>query len=158
MTLTIFVVTFFLQHSWNLWKDVYETTRAIQGRLNDLNLMLSTHAKRAEDGSLAGDNLAWLEQFGRYSRLWNVLFYASVSRKHACFCSDAGLDVLKREGWITPREQRLLSGPSAPAPSGRHVLVLQWMTTIFVQGGVPQDRFLMPETLVSLKRSGLGLL
>ncbi len=60
-----------------------------QGRMNDLNMMLAGHAKRETDGSL-GENQRFLEKFARYTRLWNVLFYASISCRHAPFATNAG--------------------------------------------------------------------
>ncbi len=57
--------------------------------MNDLNMMLAGHVKRETDGSL-GENQMFLEKFSRYARLWNVLFYASISCRHAPFATNAG--------------------------------------------------------------------
>lgn len=37
----------------------------------------------------------------RYTRLWQILYYAGCSRKHACFCTDPGLERLLVCGLIT---------------------------------------------------------
>lgn len=48
------------------------------------------------------ENNANYQMFLRsYTRLWQILYYAGCSRKHACFCTDLGLERLHRCGLIT---------------------------------------------------------
>ncbi|KAL3918201.1 MAG: hypothetical protein SGARI_007526, partial [Bacillariaceae sp.] len=48
VTLCTFVLTFFTAEAYKHWRAVYFTTRAIQGRINDVCLLLSVGAKRNE--------------------------------------------------------------------------------------------------------------
>jgi hypothetical protein len=53
VTLTTFIVTFFTAEAYKHWKAVYFTTRAIQGRINDICLLVTLGAAREETASLA---------------------------------------------------------------------------------------------------------
>ena len=47
LTLSTFILTFFTSQAYAHWRSVYFTTRAIQGRINDLCLLLAVGAERA---------------------------------------------------------------------------------------------------------------
>ena len=47
MSLTTFIVTFFLGQTYSYWRNSFSLGRSIQGRLHDMNMMLAAHAKRA---------------------------------------------------------------------------------------------------------------
>eukprot|EP00566_Odontella_aurita_P001291 CAMPEP_0113573000 /NCGR_PEP_ID=MMETSP0015_2-20120614/26385_1 /TAXON_ID=2838 /ORGANISM="Odontella" /LENGTH=553 /DNA_ID=CAMNT_0000476051 /DNA_START=128 /DNA_END=1789 /DNA_ORIENTATION=- /assembly_acc=CAM_ASM_000160 len=49
LTLATFILTFFTQTSYNYWKTVYLTTRAIQGRINDICMLISMGAERGSE-------------------------------------------------------------------------------------------------------------
>lgn len=46
LTVTTFILTFFLSHAYGYWQQVYNTTRKIQGRINDFCMLLVMGAKR----------------------------------------------------------------------------------------------------------------
>lgn len=46
LTLCTFILAFFTSQSYNFWRSVYFTTRAIQGRINDVCLLISASAER----------------------------------------------------------------------------------------------------------------
>jgi len=48
LTVTTFILTFFLGHAYSYWQNVYNTTRKIQGRINDFCMLLVMGAKRAK--------------------------------------------------------------------------------------------------------------
>ena len=53
LTLSTFILTFFTSEAYNHWRTVYLTTRAIQGRINDICLLITIGAQRGlctEDG------------------------------------------------------------------------------------------------------------
>jgi hypothetical protein len=55
LTLTIFTLSFFVNHAYTQWRMTYFCTRAIQGRINGLVMLVSTGAKRsAEFGKVDG--------------------------------------------------------------------------------------------------------
>lgn len=46
LTLCTFILTFFTSQAYGHWRTVYFTTRAIQGRINDIALLLAIGAQR----------------------------------------------------------------------------------------------------------------
>jgi hypothetical protein len=48
LSVTTFTLTFFLNQSYALWRNCYGYSRRLQGRLNDLNMAMASHAKRVE--------------------------------------------------------------------------------------------------------------
>ncbi len=46
LTLCTFILAFFTSQSYSFWRSVYFTTRAIQGRINDICLLISASAER----------------------------------------------------------------------------------------------------------------
>lgn len=48
LTLCTFILTFFTAEAYKHWKTVYFTTRAIQGRINDICLLVTVGAERGE--------------------------------------------------------------------------------------------------------------
>ncbi|CAJ1937670.1 unnamed protein product [Cylindrotheca closterium] len=48
LTVTTFILTFFLGHAYSYWQNVYSTTRKIQGRINDFCMLLVMGAKRSK--------------------------------------------------------------------------------------------------------------
>lgn len=49
LTLSTFILTFFLSQAFSYWQKVYNTTRMIQGRINDFCMLLSMGAERGVD-------------------------------------------------------------------------------------------------------------
>ena len=51
VTLTTFILTFFTSQAFNYWQKVYQTTRMIQGRINDICMLVVVGAKRGNAGA-----------------------------------------------------------------------------------------------------------
>ncbi|CAM9989073.1 unnamed protein product [Ectocarpus sp. 12 AP-2014] len=269
MTLTTFILTFFVSQSYAMWRSVYKTTRHVQGKLYNLLMLTTTHLRRERSAYLddatgtstaatgetggggeralkgegrsmrpdrdkafgrnvgrGGDNVGigrgdaawfvgggeagasgggggkasplvasppppppvpctcggggtesmrdtssgggggsskcgcefpgksvlldsrlWLAHFERYTRLWQILYYAGCSRKHACFCTDSGLERLHLCGLITEAEIPLLKDFPGPV-AHRHMPVFQWMVALYL-GGLEEGRFLQPVSLTT---------
>jgi len=49
LTLSTFILTFFLSHAFAYWQKVYDTTRMIQGRINDVGMLITMAAERGVD-------------------------------------------------------------------------------------------------------------
>jgi len=47
LSLAVFTLSFFVNHAYSSWRSVYFCTRAIQGRLNDLCMLVTMAAKRS---------------------------------------------------------------------------------------------------------------
>ena len=100
----------------------YVATRKVQGRLNDVLLVAASHAER-EGGDPAARCTArasaLLETTARHVRLFNVLLYASLSRKYAPLGSPQGLEALQRNNALTAAERERLLQASMPRSPGR---------------------------------------
>jgi hypothetical protein len=58
LTLTTFILTFFTAEAYKHWQSVYFATRAIQGRINDICLLVTLGAERGDskESSLPGES------------------------------------------------------------------------------------------------------
>jgi len=54
LTLSTFILAFFTSQAYNYWRQVYFTTRAIQGRINDICLIITANAKRERNTAIDG--------------------------------------------------------------------------------------------------------
>ena len=48
--ITTFILTFFLSQAYSHWREMYNAARKIQGRLNDVNFLLTSIATRDDNG------------------------------------------------------------------------------------------------------------
>ncbi|CAM9915349.1 unnamed protein product, partial [Ectocarpus fasciculatus] len=97
--------------------------------------------------SILTDNRMWLAHFERCTRLWQILYYAGCSRKHACFCTNPGLERLHLCGLITEAEIPLLREFPGPV-AHRHMPVFQWMVALYLRG-LEEGRFVQPVSLTT---------
>ena len=96
--------------AYTVWSEVYLKTRIIQGRLNDLGLLCAANAQRIwnpdkEEFEYSPEGRQLILELGRYSRLFNLLFYATVSRKYAPLQTPEGLSRLVRAQALTEEER-----------------------------------------------------
>lgn len=92
LSLTIFTLSFFVNHAYTQWRMTYFCTRAIQGRINGLIMLVTTGARRSagygdvdgttgyEASSICGRRNARLlvEDIARYLRMSHTFFWAST--------------------------------------------------------------------------------
>ncbi len=134
--------------------------RKVQGRLNDLGMLLAIHARRdAETGKFSAESLELLETIARWVRLYHMLFWAGQVRpargdhavSYSLLRTERGLRGLLERGALTAREFDLLVDEPALSEKARHHAVLEWILARFLdarrtgllQGGVGLDaRFL----------------
>ena len=99
-------------------------------RLNDVSILVSTHAKRDENGLVLPKAQIVIDTIARYKRLFCITFYASVVKTHAPLTTDEALAGFERKGLITADERALLA---AMPPRTRHHAVCQWLGNVVVQ-------------------------
>ena len=126
VTLTTFIVTFFLGKAYDFWRVSYKLGRSIQGRLQDINLMLATHCFRDESGDYTPESRSVLEDTARHVRLLHALFWVGIDNSLSSLRTQRGLLRLKERGLITERELFSLSTSGLP-PSARHNVVIGWI-------------------------------
>ncbi|KAJ8605837.1 hypothetical protein CTAYLR_000508 [Chrysophaeum taylorii] len=130
-TLVAFVLSFFLSQTYAVWRSVYSVSRQVQGKLGDLGLIVATHAERDADGRYTPRAQALLDTWARYARLFNMLFYASVTRRFAPLATPKGLRALRRRGAILEDEVQLLIKTTS-----WHQTVAAWIGTMITSAAV----------------------
>ena len=125
--LTTFVTTFFLAEAYKYWSKFYWTTRGIQGRFNDINLIQACNAARNKsDGKITDDALRFLDDSARIERLLHQLFYCSTVDKYKCLHSPEGFSYLFWRHLITESEYASLIEIGANSLGGYHA-ALTWL-------------------------------
>jgi hypothetical protein len=87
LTLSTFILTFFLKECYDYWGIVMDLSRKIQGRIMDVNLLVSSYAERGDDGQLTAEGRALVEATSRNTRLLQVMFWATFENSLACLHS-----------------------------------------------------------------------
>ena len=129
LTLCTFILTFFTQQAYAHYTSVYFTTRRLQGRINDVCLLLAVGARRgdvAADGASSGyaDEAKRLVTLGsRLARLSHTFFWAST-RTLSNGVADGGVadgDEVDDLGFANKEEDAI--GPKLLSPEGLQGLV-----------------------------------
>jgi len=141
LSVTTFTLTFFLNQSYTLWRKCYGHSRTLQGRLNDVNLLSCVYAtrsnpKKTEDGRYEFSTYTEparqvLELMSRYTRVFNLLTYASFTGSHRPLLTLQGMRRLVERGVLTEAERTILSEAQVPVTQ-RHGTILLWMARLFV--------------------------
>jgi len=130
-SLLSFFLAFFLNTAKGYFDDTLGACRKIQGRLNDLNLIATSHACRDSQGTMTPEANAIVVAMARYVRVVSILFYSSVSRRYSILLTDAGLMGLQRRGILTDEERQLLE---VLPPKTRYTAVFTWIVSTFTRG------------------------
>jgi len=139
MTLTTFILTFYLNQAYTFWQQTNVTMRQIQGRISDFLLSLATSAKRNEDGTYTIEAEAMMEDIAASSRLFHALYWAKVARRFQCLSSSTGLARMAQRGMVTPKQLEVLKSLNTP-DNTKYNACLEWMMIRACQG-IEQDVF-----------------
>ena len=112
--LTTFILTFFVNQSFNFWNDVYSLARSVQGRLNDFHLLVATNVLRDEHGDLTAESGQFLDEIGQYSRLFHVLLWANKSKRFAVLTRPEGLKRMESRGLMSAEQLEVLENLELP--------------------------------------------
>ena len=132
MSLTTFIVTFFLGQTYSYWRNSFSLGRSIQGRLHDMNMMLAAHAKRDKNGEYTKASAAILESTQRNLRLLHAFFWMSNDDSLGLLHHPAALPRLVDRGLLTEAERKTLVEGGAPERQ-RHNVVLGWICARFAK-------------------------
>jgi hypothetical protein len=136
-----FVNSFFLSQAYGFWLATKGNTRKVQGRLNDMGMLLATHAQRdGTTGKFTPACVELLTDVARWVRLYHVLFWAGQVRPArgdegvslSVLRTEIGLEALRERGALTAKEHALLVHNPALTETGRFSAVLEWIVTRFV--------------------------
>ena len=131
LTVLTFFLAFYLNTAKSLFDSVLVATRQVQGRLNDMNLIAASHAKRDASGGMTPESKDLCDVLGRYTRLFVVLFYSAQCRLYESLLTKEGLAGMQKRGLVTQEESNILS--TLP-PKARYNAVYTWIMTTFTQG------------------------
>jgi len=126
MTLTTFILTFFVGESYILWKSMYAIGRQIQGRLNDISMLLATNARRDDHGHYTPEARELLESVSIQIRAFHMLLWASCSRHYASLLTEQGALQMVHRGILTRTQVNTLANMELP-PSQWHNICLEWI-------------------------------
>ena len=126
VTLTTFTMTFFLSEAFVLWKKIYTVGRQIQGRLNDISMLLATHAARNEHGMYTPESQLLLDNVAMNIRSFHALLWASCSRHYRSLLTPQGLNLMVQRGLLTQTQLNTLMKLNLPNTQ-LHNAVLEWI-------------------------------
>jgi predicted membrane chloride channel (bestrophin family) len=133
MSLTTFILTFFLNQAFSFWKEIHSIARRIQGRMNDFNLLLATSAKRNPDGTYTRESEKLMDDVGAYSRLFHALFWASCARRFSVLKTPRGMERMAQRGLMTSKQLEVLNSLDLPQ-NQKHNACIEWMMIRSLQG------------------------
>lgn len=130
LSVTTFTLTFFVNESYSVWRNVLTTCRMLQGRMNDLGMALAGFAQRVDNKDGCSEfttaSRKVLQLLSRYIRLFNIFTYASLTRSHRPLLTPQGMRRMAARGLLTSKEcKSLLESPVAATQ--RHNAVLMWI-------------------------------
>ena len=131
--LTTFILTFFLNQTFALWQDITNAARKIQGRLQDIMLLIAASASRTDDGRYTPAAERVLDDVGHYVRLFHVFMWASFSSSLRVLLTRRGMAQMLSHGLLRPADFRALRGADAQA-AGAHHACLGWIVARSLRG------------------------
>jgi len=140
LTMATFVNSFFLSQAYGFWLATKGNVRKVQGRLNDMGMLVACHAMRDDAGRYTAASRELLEDLSRYVRLFHMLFWAGQVRPArgdlgvsvSVLRTERGLKALLARDALTKQEHDLLVDNPALSETQRCHAVLEWMVTRFV--------------------------
>lgn len=133
MTLTTFILTFYVNQAFGLWNDVHQQARGIQGRINDVLFILASCVQRNQDSTYTAESEALLDDVGSSCRIFHILFWASCCRNLKVLTTRLGLERMAQRGMITMKQLEVLESLIIP-DTQRHTACLEWMMVRARQG------------------------
>lgn len=165
LTLTTFILVFFLSIAFRFWRNFYDLTRSIQGRMNDIGLLLISVAKR-ETGCVNNEGVdtsgyhpgtdVLLEKLAHYLRLFHVFFWAGETERFGVLLSKEGMNRMISRSLLTKGEYAILQSCAGQTP----MVILEWMIIsvskgfsdgILVDGPGSPTRQLIVDKIVALR-------
>jgi Bestrophin, RFP-TM, chloride channel len=133
LTLTTFVVTFFVTHSHSFWSSMYKQSRTVQGGMNNIGILAASHTARDGDGvTYSKEGSSYLDEVSGFMRLFSPFLYAAQSRRFRVLLTDRGLKSLERRGFLTQEQRFTLLSLDLPRTDFCNV-VLEWILTRTLQ-------------------------
>lgn len=113
MSITTFILTFFLSQAYTLWRNMYDTTRKIQGRMNDIGLLVASTVERDDQGKFTERGKVLLDDIANYTRLFHLFCWANHSKKFQVLSTSRGMSRMLSRGILSRREYNTLTSLSS---------------------------------------------
>merc|ERR1719401_1672792 len=126
MSITTFILTFFLSQAYTLWRSMYTTTRTIQGKMDDIGLLVASTVERDDQGNYTKEGSKLLEDIGNYTRLFHVFCWAKYTKKFEILQSGRGMSRMLSRGIMNRKEYNTLTSLSS-RNGGPHNACLTWI-------------------------------
>ena len=128
-----------------MWREMYGTTRKLQGEMTDIVLLTASAVERDEEmGKLSEEAETLLDVIGHYVRLFHVFTWASCSKKFQVLSTNRGLSRMLSRGLISRKEYNTLT--CLHSTGGPHHTCLMWILvkvlSAMKDGTLPHDRAL----------------
>lgn len=134
MSLTTFLLTFYVGQSWTFWKSFIDVSRNIQGRFNSIAMLLASHAARDENtGTYTPEAGAFLKDMAKRLKLFHTLHWASQAIRFRALLTDKGWDRMVARGLVSDQERKRLQALKL-SPTNKHVGVFQSMLVTSQKG------------------------
>ncbi len=158
MSITTFILTFFLSQAYTLWRNMYDTTRKIQGRMNDIGLLVASTVERDDQGKFTKRGEILLDDIANYTRLFHLFCWANFSKKFQVLSTSRGMSRMLSRGIMSRHEYNTLTSLSS-SNGGNHNACLTWILIKCLKAmkdnTLPKDRAL--RTLLFDKICGKSL-
>ena len=131
--ITTFILTFFLSQAYSHWREMYSAARKIQGRLNDVNFLLTSIATRDENGDYTPEAEKVLDNVSSYTRLFHAFVWSKFATKNfGKLSTSRGQSRMLSRGLMTQAEFNALRAinQTAGAPNA----CLQWIAIRALKG------------------------
>ncbi|KAL3933539.1 MAG: hypothetical protein SGBAC_010355 [Bacillariaceae sp.] len=139
MSLTTFLLTFFVGQSWAFWRSFIDVSRNIQGRFTSIQMLLTSHAARDEKtGTYTPEAELFLRDMAQRLKLFHTLYWASQSRRFCSLLSDKGWDGMVARGLVSDQERKRLQALKL-SPTQKHMGVFQ-STLVTSQKGMTDKK------------------
>jgi hypothetical protein len=125
MSLTTFLLTFFVGQAYTFWRTTHDLGRGIQGRFHDIHMLLATHATRdRRTGHYTPEAYTFLMEMQHQLRAFHLLFWASNATRFRVLLTSKGLGRMVERGVLRPDDLDRLQMLDL-APTQAHVAFLE---------------------------------
>lgn len=126
--LTTFVSTFFLGEAFKFWNKFYWTSRALQGRFNDISLLLASNARHNTNGDINETALEALDDISRLMTLLHQLHWCSIVGRFKCLLAPEGISYLRSRNLLSKSEYKSMLQMGVKSVGGHHAS-MTWLTS-----------------------------
>lgn len=136
MSLATFLLTFFVGQAYTFWRSIYDQARGVQGRLNDINMLLAANGAPATKSWTSNSNnskeyyteeaLDFLNRIAAKLRVCHLLFWAANSPSFRVLLTQRALDRLVQVGYLPPSlKAEVLDATHGLGPTEKWYAMLQ---------------------------------